>query len=78
MTGANRQVEMKHTVMKICALFANLEDEDVGRISDALVLEKIKDWENVAVMDFYELATICIQRYDEFKDVNLKINICPN
>lgn len=48
----------KHPAIAICALFCNTENEDRTKISEQLLNEKLKDWEEagIDVYSFFVLA----------------------
>lgn len=46
LVGTARLQEKESVLLKICALFMNLEDEDRGEINDDMISAKIEDWKN--------------------------------
>jgi hypothetical protein len=57
MSGIKRGLERENNVtLKMCALFMLREDEKAADYDEALQQEKIKDWEDVDIADFFELA----------------------
>lgn len=67
MAGATRVAERTPTVLKICALFINIKDEDRGTITQAMIDEKIEDWkaEGIDMRDFFQVATSSINGFLE-------------
>lgn len=56
-SGIKRGVERENNVtLKMCALFMLREDEKATDYDEALQQEKIEDWANVDIADFFELA----------------------
>jgi len=53
-----KKSEKEPTVLKICALFINTEDEDRTVFNNDLVVRKIDDWkkEGIDIRDFFTLA----------------------
>lgn len=57
LTGIAKANEREHTLLKMCALFMNTEDEDRGDITDDMISRKIEDWQNeYEVEGFFTLA----------------------
>lgn len=49
--------EKEHTLLKICALFMNTDDEDRGEINEDMISRKIEAWQNeYDVNGFFTLA----------------------
>lgn len=56
-SGLANVAEKEHTLLKMCALFMNLDDEDRGDINDDMISRKIEDWQNeYDVTGFFTLA----------------------
>lgn len=56
--GIAKLEEKEPTVLRICALFINTEDEDVSVWNNDLMSKKIEDWkiEGIAIQDFFQFA----------------------
>lgn len=56
--GIAKLEEKEPTVLRICALFINTEDEDVSIWNNDLMSRKIEDWkiEGIAIQDFFQFA----------------------
>jgi hypothetical protein len=59
--------EKEPTVMKICTLFINTEDEDRAVWNNDLVVRKLADWkkEGINVSDFFEVALTLVPTFIE-------------
>lgn len=57
--GIAKLEEREPTVMKICALFINRDDEDRSTINQDMITQKINDWktEGIAMADFFAVAS---------------------
>jgi len=57
MRGVAKLQEREPTLLKICALFINTEDEDRTVINNDMIVKKIEDWKKeYDVRDFFTLA----------------------
>jgi hypothetical protein len=56
MRGVAKLQERQPSIMKICALYMNLEGEDRGIINQDMIDAKIKDWAEIDVRDFFAQA----------------------
>ncbi len=57
MTGVAERVDKREPVMlRICSLFIVTEGEDLTEWSDELASEKINDWKEYDINDFFSLA----------------------
>lgn len=67
MAGATRVGERTPTVLKICALFINTDDEDRATITQEMINKKIEDWkaEGVDMRDFFQVASSSIHGFLE-------------
>lgn len=63
----------EHVLLRICALFINRENEDLGKISDDLISQKIEDWGEYEVNGFFSLALNSTNGY--LKDYNKMLQI---
>lgn len=61
MRGASKIMERQPTIMKICMLYINAEDEDAGIITTAMIDAKIKDLEHYDIRDFFVVATTAVR-----------------
>ncbi len=60
-----KKVEREPTVLKICALFINAEDEDRSTFNNDTVVRKLADWkaECLDMRDFFQFAFDLIPSY---------------
>lgn len=57
MRGVAKLEEREPTLLKMCALFINTEDEDRTTINNDMIVKKIEDWkQEYDVRDFFRLA----------------------
>lgn len=54
--GVQQVGHREHVLLRICALFINVENEDLGKISEDMISQKIDDWAAYDVNDFFSLA----------------------
>jgi len=45
-----------HPAIKLCALFFNTEDEDLGDYDEEAMNRKVDDWKEYATQDFFHIA----------------------
>ena len=43
-------------IIRFCALFCNLENEDVTKFENDMITSKYEDWGNIPIQDFFLLA----------------------
>lgn len=65
MRGVAKIDERKPTLLKMCALFINREDEDITEINNSLMEEKINDWKEYDVNSFFQFALATIDGFIE-------------
>lgn len=57
MRGVAKLEEREPTLLKMCALFINTEDEDRTTINNDMIVKKIEDWKKeYDIRDFFQLA----------------------
>lgn len=57
MRGVAKLEEKQPTLLKMCALFINADDEDRSTISEDMIAKKINDWKaEYDVRDFFQVA----------------------
>ena len=56
LAGITKVQEKEHTLLKMCALFMNTEDEDRDIITDDMIRTKIEDWRGYDVGGFFTIA----------------------
>jgi hypothetical protein len=57
MTGINDAMQKRyHPVLLMCTLFINEEDEDVSKYDEQRARDKLEDWKEYSVNDFFQLA----------------------
>jgi hypothetical protein len=67
MRGIAKLQEREPTVLKICALFINTDDEDRSTFSNDIVARKIADWKaaGIDMRDFFSVASSSISGFLE-------------
>lgn len=65
MRGVAETEKRKPTLLKICALFINREDEDITTINNTIIEEKINDWKEYDVNSFFQFALATIDGFIE-------------
>lgn len=57
--GFSKLEEKEPTILKICTLVCNTDDEDLTTYSNDLAVKKIEDWkrEGIDMRDFFQLAS---------------------
>lgn len=76
--GISKIQEREPTVLKICALFINAEDEDRTQYSQDMVNKKIADWkaEGIDMRDFFTVASNSVSGFLEiYRKVTQTISI---
>ena len=63
----------EHVLLRICALFINRENEDLGKVSEDLISQKIEDWAEFEVSGFFTLALNSTNGF--FKDYNAMLQV---
>lgn len=63
----------EHVLLRICALFINRENEDLGKINEDLVSQKLDDWAEFESGGFFTLALNSTNGF--FKDYNAMLQI---
>lgn len=54
--GVEQVGHREHVLLRICALFINRENEDLGKISEDMISQKIADWAEYDVNGFFSRA----------------------
>lgn len=74
MSGVARLEEREPTLLKICALFMNVEGEDITIINNDIVMRKIEDWKKeYDVRDFFSFALATVNGFTEIYETASKI-----
>ena len=73
MEGIEQIVHREHVLMRICTLFINRENEDLGKINEDLISQKIEDWAEYEHGSFFTLALNSVNGF--FKDYNAMLQI---
>lgn len=55
----------KHQMLLLCTLFVSAEDEDLTAWTEPEAVEKINDWKEYDVQDFFALALSSLQEYKD-------------
>lgn len=54
--GVQNVGQREHVLLRVCALYMNRENEDLGTISEDMISQKIEDWAEYNVNDFFGRA----------------------
>ncbi len=73
MEGMREVGHREHVLLRICALFINRENEDLSKVSEDLISQKIEDWSEYEVNGFFSLALNSTNGF--FKDYNKMLQI---
>jgi hypothetical protein len=67
LTHCMKLKEKEPTILKICTLFCNTEDEDRTAWGNDMVVKKLEDWkkEGIEVADFFVVAVTLVPGYTE-------------
>lgn len=77
--GISRIADSKsHPFLKMCAVFFNVEGEDEGVLTDETIAQKVEDWSDIAVDDFFVVGGTLTPHfstvYDESRE-NISKNV---
>lgn len=69
--GVAKLEDKHHTLLRMCALIINHEDEDRTTITEDIITRKVEDWKEYDVRDFFTLALNKIKGFiDDYLNVS--------